>query len=267
MDKSYCAHLDSNSMFVRFKENSSDLIFSCCSNRATDNFGDKECTISCDNRSENIDMKNVLGIGAYGKCNIQCRYCNSSQVEVSSDYYDILEKNILERLDLSKVEKMFCGSGELFCDEGLQSLYKKILAINPNIKVVIETNGIAWDESILDNIGMTSCIDSIQLHCPAYDDESYKKITGFKGGYSLFKEKAKDIFDFSNRYGIEDSVIINILLTQDLNAIKYIKTILEDFKDLKIGVASVFGYGSLSKREQQSLAARFDAPNIEFLFY
>ncbi len=147
-------------------------------------------------------------------CNVRCITCRDCSPK--PDDKETFEKkkeifdNVIMPLCKNAIDVFINGAGEVFA--GKLSLYamKKISTTYPNIKFLIITNGILFNEKMYEKCGLKNRIRKIAFSIHAFNKETYEKIV-IGGNF----EKVKQNVEFAamlKKKGEIDVVSLNFVV-------------------------------------------------------
>lgn len=141
----------------------------------------------------------ILEINPDYYCNVRCIICR--------DDFNHTEKSMIAKWDkntenivlpMLKDAKIFytSGVGEIFCSPVTERLIKRVAEYYPDIKFNISSNGILFDKTHLDKLGIENRLNEVDISIHAATEETYNKIV--RNGN--FKKVKKNVEWLASKY-------------------------------------------------------------------
>lgn len=163
------------------------------------------------------------------KCNSECFMCTRglllqnkeiSVKNMENSLIDMILKGIKE-FDMNNYKITFLpmGLGEPLLYEDFFKLFKRIKKINPNIKIILTTNGILLNDSNIKKI-IESRVDEIVISLNSLNNLDYLRKMG-TGSYQKVRNNIKDLLTQRNNQNIESPRVFIQYLDYDNNKKKF----------------------------------------------
>ncbi|MDO5793060.1 MAG: AmmeMemoRadiSam system radical SAM enzyme [Turicibacter sp.] len=160
--------------------------------------------------------KNILSLGSFG-CNMTCSFCQNyeiSQHRPKSDTLSINEISTAIQTIENNVGIAYTYNEPLMWYEYVYDTAKELKRLNPEISVVVVTNGYINEEPLLK---LLPYVDAMNIDLKGYSNQYYKKICGAKLDPVLETIKLA-----SQQVHIE---ITTLLVTDEFDALKEVEEI------------------------------------------
>lgn len=113
------------------------------------------------------------------ECNLACITCRDELYRNPQDTIDLLDSRIEPVIMpfISNAKRIAIdGSGEIFASKHSRLLLKKITNKYPNIRFLVNSNGILCTKKNVEELGLSGKINEIFVSIPALDEKIYKSI-------------------------------------------------------------------------------------------
>ena len=107
------------------------------------------------------------------------RSCGDEKIRNTKEdehfYNERIDSVLLPLLNNAKSIKLN-GAGELFYSNHSRTLVKKLTVINKDVRFTIQTNGILFNKTNYEHLGLKNRIENLYISIHALDEEIYNKI-------------------------------------------------------------------------------------------
>jgi pyruvate-formate lyase-activating enzyme len=132
-------------------------------------------------------------------CNMQCAFCSTRKGDQKSTEKRMFYANVLEdKLDWKKIKRISWGDGEFFADKEGRDWYVEMMQ-KYNLELFLITNGILWDEELLNSLYIQDKIWGVMVSIYGFEDEQYDMLCKSENGATELKEQLPKIIDFCKR--------------------------------------------------------------------
>ena len=152
------------------------------------------------------------------RCNVRCIFCRTEKNKEEEEYNRRKEKKIEENFDriftpiIEKAEIVELNSaGELFASNHSIEIVKKIIKINPKIKLNIISNGLLFSPQNIEKLGIKQNLDTVIISMHSTTKKTYEKLVE----HGNFKELIKNVDYLSQlkKDGVIKSLRLNFVVT------------------------------------------------------
>lgn len=152
------------------------------------------------------------------RCNVRCIFCRNEKTKEEEEYNRKKEQRIEENFDriftpiLKKVEFVELNSaGELFASKHSIEIVKKIIAINPNIKFKIISNGILFTKEIIEKLNLKERMTTVTISMHSITEKTYNKLVEH-GNFKALIDNVKYLSELKKQ-GFLDNLQLNFVVT------------------------------------------------------
>lgn len=152
------------------------------------------------------------------RCNVRCIFCRNEKNKDEEEYNRQKEQRIEDNFDriftpiLKKVEFVELNSaGELFASKHSIEIVKKIIAINPNIKFKIISNGILFTKEIIEKLDLKERMTTVTISMHSITENTYNKLVEH-GNFKALINNVKYLSEL-RKQGFLDNLQLNFVVT------------------------------------------------------
>ena len=162
-----------------FRKSVLDGTYQYCDLQRCTHYGTKDWEETDDVSTIVQNLPENMLIAMEKQCNVRCIMCRDVQKYTSLEEMNKLDSMIdTTFVPLLKNCKMLAinGDGEALAAKHSRKLLKKAVEVNPNIKILLMTNGLICNEKVLTEAGIINNVDSLAVSIHAATKKTYDKI-------------------------------------------------------------------------------------------